>query len=90
MCVCELASILEISQPAVSKHLKKLKNAGIISSEQDGLWTNYFLIELENPCLTNILNNAILLIKNDKQIHDDRNKLATINRTDLCKNQFNQ
>ncbi|MBF0313133.1 MAG: winged helix-turn-helix transcriptional regulator [Oligoflexia bacterium] len=44
LCVCELAYILKITQPSVSKHLKKLKEAGIIESEQDGFWTNYFLV----------------------------------------------
>lgn len=43
LCVCELAFILGISQPSVSKHLKKLSSAGIIDSEQDCFWTNYYL-----------------------------------------------
>ena len=32
-----------ITQPSVSRHLKKLKKAGIIETEQDSFWTNYFL-----------------------------------------------
>ena len=36
MCVCELAFVLGIKQPSVSRHLKKLKEAGLIDNEQDG------------------------------------------------------
>ena len=30
MCVCELAFVLGITQPSVSKHLKKLTSTGLI------------------------------------------------------------
>ena len=36
LCVCEIAFVLGITQPAISKHLKKMKDAGIIGCEQDG------------------------------------------------------
>lgn len=34
MCVCELPHIFGICQPSVSRHLKKLKEAGQIESRQ--------------------------------------------------------
>ncbi|MDD5258871.1 MAG: metalloregulator ArsR/SmtB family transcription factor [bacterium] len=43
MCVCEIREVLGLAQPTVSKHLKILKDAGIIEDWQDGLWTNYQL-----------------------------------------------
>ena len=36
MCVCELAAVLGIKQPSVSKHLVILKNAGLIEDERNG------------------------------------------------------
>jgi ArsR family transcriptional regulator len=33
-----------MSQPALSKHLKVLINAGLIGSERRGLWAYYFLL----------------------------------------------
>ena len=36
MCVCELAAVLKIKQPSVSKHLSILKNAGLIQDERNG------------------------------------------------------
>ncbi len=41
MCVCEIAHVLGIAQPSVSRHLKKLKQAGFLTSGSQGLWTLY-------------------------------------------------
>src|ERR1700753_977192 len=38
VCVCELVPLFEISQPTLSHHLKKLREAGIVNSERRGLW----------------------------------------------------
>ncbi len=43
MCVCEIAFALGVTQPAVSRHLKKMKAVGLVGDEQDGFWTNYSL-----------------------------------------------
>ena len=34
VCVCELVPLFELSQPTVSHHLKKLREAGIVGSER--------------------------------------------------------
>lgn len=39
--VCELASRLKISQPAVSQHLKTLKSVGLVESRRDGFYVYY-------------------------------------------------
>src|ERR1044072_804942 len=38
VCVCELVPLFDISQPTLSHHLKKLREAGIVDSERRGLW----------------------------------------------------
>lgn len=43
LCVCEIETILEMTQSNVSRHLNKLKNAGIISSFKDAQWVHYRL-----------------------------------------------
>jgi ArsR family transcriptional regulator, arsenate/arsenite/antimonite-responsive transcriptional repressor len=43
VCVCELVSPLELSQPTVSHHLKKLTDAGLLEREQRGKWAYYSL-----------------------------------------------
>jgi len=44
VCQCELLPLFEMSQPALSKHLKVLVNAGIVASERRGLWAYYYLV----------------------------------------------
>ena len=40
-CVSELAERLHISQPAVSQHLKVLRNVGVVTANRDGNKTFY-------------------------------------------------
>jgi cytidyltransferase-like protein len=42
LCQCELTPLFDMSQQALSKHLKVLIGAGVIGSERRGLWTYYF------------------------------------------------
>ena len=44
VCVCELVPLFDISQPTLSHHLKKLREAGIVDSERRGLWAYYYVI----------------------------------------------
>ena len=48
LCVCEIMDALTISQYNVSRHLKVLKNAGLIREKKDGRWVYYSLIKPEN------------------------------------------
>jgi ArsR family transcriptional regulator len=43
VCQCELVPLFDMSQPALSKHLKVLIAAGVLGSERRGLWTYYYL-----------------------------------------------
>lgn len=42
-CVCELVPLFEISQPAISKHLSRLKSAGFVKETRKGQWVFYSL-----------------------------------------------
>jgi len=43
VCVCEICDTLSLSQPLVSRHLKQMKTANIITSRQEGKWMLYTL-----------------------------------------------
>jgi ArsR family transcriptional regulator len=43
VCVCELVPALELSQPTVSHHLKKLTDAGLLERRERGRWAYYSL-----------------------------------------------
>lgn len=39
-CVCDISDV-GVSQPTVSHHLKKLRDAGLLTSERRGTWVYY-------------------------------------------------
>jgi ArsR family transcriptional regulator, arsenate/arsenite/antimonite-responsive transcriptional repressor len=53
VCVCELEPLFEVSQPTLSHHLKKLRDAGIVGVERRGLWSFYYV----NPEALEILRS---------------------------------
>lgn len=42
LCQCELLPLFDMSQPALSKHLRVLISAGLIGTERRGVWAYYF------------------------------------------------
>lgn len=40
-CVCEFVAIFNMSQPAISQHIRKLKDAGLVKEERRGQWIFY-------------------------------------------------
>jgi ArsR family transcriptional regulator, arsenate/arsenite/antimonite-responsive transcriptional repressor len=44
ICVCDLTSAFNLTQPTISHHLKVLREAGIIDSERRGTWVYYRLV----------------------------------------------
>ncbi len=42
-CVCDLCSVLNVTQSKLSFHLKTLKEAGLVNSRQEGRWIYYSL-----------------------------------------------
>ncbi|AKS38390.1 ArsR family transcriptional regulator [Anoxybacillus gonensis] len=42
-CVCELVDMLQMSQPAISQHLRKLKDNGLVKESKKAQWVFYSL-----------------------------------------------
>ena len=54
LCPCDLADILEMSVPAISQHLRKIKDSGFIIYRREGQTLYYTLVDKEINILTNI------------------------------------
>jgi ArsR family transcriptional regulator len=72
-CVCELVDILEISQPGVSQHLRKLKSQGLVKEDKRGQWVYYSLNVDDKPYIKSVLeytpdSKTILNVLNKKDI----------------------
>lgn len=55
LCVCEVEQVLGITQPKASRHLRYLRDAGVLQDERDGLIVNYGLPQTPNGELSAIL-----------------------------------
>ena len=54
-CACDFAEIFSISQPAVSQHLKVLREAGLVQTRRDGTQIYYSL----DPTGVRVLQRAV-------------------------------
>ena len=41
LCVCELVDILKMTQPSISQHLRKLKQAKLVKERRNSQWIFY-------------------------------------------------
>ncbi len=85
LCVCELQQALDVSQPTVSKHLKILEAAGLVTWRRQGLWVNYMVTgSAENPYATVLLANLRHWLEDDPEIRDLLRRLPEIHRDRIC------
>jgi len=68
LCVCDLTEVLEISQPGVSQHMRRLRQTGFVNERRGGQWT-YYSLNLENSLLD-------LLMPTFSKFEEDEERLA--------------
>lgn len=55
LCVCDIVDILEMSQPSISQHLRKMKDAGLVRETRKGQWIYYSLTIDDKPYVQDVL-----------------------------------
>ena len=55
LCVCDIADVLQMTVSAVSQHLRKLKDGGVLHAHKVGQTVFYALSELHLPILRPLL-----------------------------------
>ena len=45
LCVCEFVTLFGLSQPSISQHLRRLKEAGLVTCRRRGTWVIYHLAD---------------------------------------------
>lgn len=48
LCVGDLVTALRVPQPTVSRHLRRLREAGLVEVRRDGRWCHYSLAAAQN------------------------------------------
>jgi ArsR family transcriptional regulator len=85
LCVCEIKEALGLAQSTVSRHLKILEDAGLITYSKEGLWVNYRLADgAKNPYVSSLLGNLRHWLEEDVEIEALVAKLSEIHRETVC------
>ncbi len=70
LCVCELADALNETQYNISRHMKILKDAGIVHERKDGRWVFYYLKKPEEEFMVKIFE-SISCIQDEALVEDN-------------------
>ena len=84
MCVCEIKAGLGLAQPTVSKHLKILETAGLVTSSKDAQWVNYRNADNPPPYSREMLDHLAGWLADDDDIKQLLAELPNIRRDDVC------
>lgn len=81
LCVCDLQTLLPLSQGALSIQLKNLVNIDLIKFEKRGKWVFYHLSPHLPLFQQTILDNLFLKISKEEKMKNFLKKLEKLNRT---------
>lgn len=84
LCVCELAYVLRVTQPSISRHLKKMKVFGFVGQEQASFWTDYYLLRAVDSPRRLVLDTVFKLLNDDPVVKEDLARLKKTDRKKLC------
>ena len=59
ICICDFTAALDLTQPTLSHHMAKLKEAGLVESEKRGIWMYYRLATDLEPAARRLLSRLI-------------------------------
>ncbi|PID03059.1 MULTISPECIES: metalloregulator ArsR/SmtB family transcription factor [unclassified Sporosarcina] len=68
-CVCEFVEIFKMSQPAISQHLRKLRDIELVKEERRGQWI-FYSINCEHEEYMLIKSILDQLPEQDESIHE--------------------
>ena len=75
LCVCELTTALDLSQPKISRHLAHLREAGITAVRRDGTWVFYRVDERLPHWARQVLQETLEGTENESRFRTDRVRL---------------
>jgi ArsR family transcriptional regulator len=73
-CVCELTDTLRVVQPKVSRHLARLKRAGLVEARRDGKWIHYRWALHGDPLVRHVLGGLREWMARDDAMTGERQR----------------
>jgi len=87
LCVCELTTALELSQPKISRHLASLRQCGLLLDSREGQWVFYQINPILPEWASPLLVDALHAVQSSEVFESDLQRLKEMaNRPDsaLC------
>ncbi len=69
LCICQIQAVLNMSQPRISRHIRILKEAGLLKSRKEAQMTFYSIVMKSDKVILDALNENM---KNDKLFRKER------------------
>jgi ArsR family transcriptional regulator, arsenate/arsenite/antimonite-responsive transcriptional repressor len=79
-CVCELMQATGFPQSRISRHLKTLRDAGLVVDERDAQWVVYRLAPEDVAGAAKVLAVLTDCLEDDPEVKADRRRLKTARR----------
>lgn len=83
-CVGDLVSILGVTQPTASRHLGRLRRAGLVAVREDGRWAHYSLATARTAFHRRLLGCLESCFREEPQLARDLAKAKSLRRTGGC------
>lgn len=80
LCVCDIESVLEISQANASRHLAKMKIAGILTSRKNAQWVYYAISKKFIELHPELVESFTVELKRRSDYKNDLKSLSIIKK----------
>jgi ArsR family transcriptional regulator len=82
LCVCDLTEVLGVPQSTISRHMGKLKSAGLVTDRRAGKWVHYQFTTDQLPAgITSAVSEHLAELE---PFHSDLARLDTYLQTKKC------
>ena len=78
VCVCDLHGTLGLDQPKVSRHLARLRAAGLVEVKRNGKWMHYRLVRPVDPLVRNVLEGLRAWMRQHPRLNSERGRLGRV------------
>ena len=72
-------TVLDESQPKISRHLAYLRNSGLVKTKRKGKRIKYCITEFEDRIIADILQHILQNLKLTKEFQDDLERFEKLN-----------
>jgi ArsR family transcriptional regulator len=77
LCVCDIVDILDLPQPAISRHLAYLRRAGLVEARREPRFAYYRLAEPEHVVHQNLIDCVRTCFRGIRSLDQERKRAAT-------------